>query len=84
MAPTTCAYPDEEVHLLARTDIRRFEDFSGRRLGVGSQASGHWVTASNLLRMVNVSLADLIELPAPEGVSAVLTGQASAGTSNGG
>jgi hypothetical protein len=45
---------------------------------VGSQASGNWVTASNLLRMVNVNPAELIELPAPEGVSAVLTGQADA------
>jgi uncharacterized protein len=69
---------NEEVHLLARTDIRRFEDLNGRRMVVGSQASGNWVTSSNLLRMVNVNPADLMELPAPEGVSAVLTGQADA------
>ena len=69
---------NEEVHLLARTDIRRFEDLNGRRMVIGSQASGNWVTSSNLLRMVNVNPAELIELPAPEGVSAVLTGQADA------
>jgi hypothetical protein len=45
---------------------------------VGSQGSGNWVTASNLLRIVNVAPSELIELPAPEGVSAVLTGQADA------
>jgi uncharacterized protein len=67
-----------EVHLLARADIRRFEDLNGRCMVVGSQASGNWVTSSNLLRMVNVNPTDLIELPAPEGVSAVLTGQADA------
>jgi TRAP transporter TAXI family solute receptor len=69
---------NEEVHLLARTDIQRFEDLNGRRMVIGSQASGNWVTSSNLLRMVNVTPTDLIELPAPEGVSAVLTGQADA------
>jgi TRAP transporter TAXI family solute receptor len=69
---------NEEVHLLARTDIRRFEDLNGRRMVVGTQASGNWVTSSNLLRMVNVNPAELIELPPPEGVSAVLTGQADA------
>ena len=69
---------NEEVHLLARTDIRRFEDLNGRRMVVGTQASGNWVTSSNLLRMVNVNPAELIELPPPEGVSAVLTGQAEA------
>src|SRR5262249_9796120 len=69
---------NEEVHLLARADIQRFEDLNGRRLVVGSQVSGNWVTPSNLLRIVNVNPAELIELPAPEGVSAMLTGQADA------
>ena len=69
---------NEEVHLLARPDIRRFEDLTGRRMVVGTQASGNWVTSSNLLRMVHVNPAELIELPPPEGVSAVLTGQADA------
>jgi TRAP-type uncharacterized transport system substrate-binding protein len=61
---------NEEVHLLARMDIQRFEDLNGRRMVVGSQASGNWITSSNLLQMVNVNPTDLIELPAPEGVSA--------------
>jgi TRAP transporter TAXI family solute receptor len=69
---------NEEVHLLARTDVRQFEDLNGRRVVVGTQASGNWVTSSNLLRMVNVAPAELVELPPPEGVSAVLTGQADA------
>jgi TRAP transporter TAXI family solute receptor len=68
----------EQVHLLARTDIRRFEDLNGWRMVVGSQVSANWVTSSNLLRMVNVNSADLMDLPAPEGVSVVRTGQADA------
>jgi TRAP-type uncharacterized transport system substrate-binding protein len=69
------SFYNEEVHLLARTDIQRFEDLNGRRMVVGSQPSGNWVTSSNLLRMLNVNPADLIELPDPEGVSAVRTGK---------
>jgi uncharacterized protein len=69
---------NEEVHLFARTDIRRFEDLAGRRVVVGTQGSGNWLTSNNLLRMVNVKPAERIELPPPEGVSAVLTGQADA------
>jgi TRAP transporter TAXI family solute receptor len=69
---------NEEVHLFARTDIRRFEDLGGRRVVVGTQGSGNWLTSNNLLRIVNVRPAERIELPPPEGVSAVLTGQADA------
>jgi TRAP transporter TAXI family solute receptor len=69
---------NEEVHLFARADIRRFEDLGGRRVVVGTQGSGNWLTSNNLLRMVNVKPAERIELPPPEGVSAVLTGQADA------
>jgi TRAP transporter TAXI family solute receptor len=69
---------NEEVHLFARTDIRRFEDLGGRRVVVGTQGSGNWLTSNNLLRMVNVEPAERLELPPPEGVSAVLTGQADA------
>jgi uncharacterized protein len=69
---------NEEVHLFARTNIRRFEDLGGRRVVVGTQGSGNWLTSNNLLRMVNVNPGERIELPPPEGVSAVLTGHADA------
>ncbi len=69
---------NEEVHLFARTNIQRFEDLSGRRVVVGTQGSGNWLTSNNLLRLVKVDPAERIELPPPEGVSAVLTGQADA------
>jgi TRAP transporter TAXI family solute receptor len=69
---------NEEVHLFARHDIRRFEDLAGRRIVVGTQGSGNWLTSNNLLRIVNVKPAERIELPPPEAASAVLTGQADA------
>jgi TRAP transporter TAXI family solute receptor len=69
---------NEEVHLFARNDIRRFEDLDGRRVVIGTQGSGNWLTSNNLLQMVNVKPAERLELPPPEGASAVLTGQADA------
>jgi uncharacterized protein len=69
---------NEEVHLLARKEIQRFEDLDGKRVVVGTQGSGNWLTSTNLLRMINLKPAERIELPPPEGASAVLGGEADA------
>jgi uncharacterized protein len=69
---------NEEVHLLARKEIQRFEDLAGKRVVVGTRGSGNWLTATNLLLMVNVRPAERLELPPPEAVSAVLQGRADA------
>jgi uncharacterized protein len=69
---------NEEVHLLARKEVRRFEDLAGKRVVVGTQGSGNWLTSNNLLRMLNVTPAKRLELPPPEGASAVLGGEADA------
>src|SRR5215216_6113803 len=69
---------NEEVHLLARKEIRRFEDLAGKRVVVGTKGSGNWLTSNNLLRMINIRPAERIELLPPEGASAVLGGEADA------
>jgi TRAP-type uncharacterized transport system substrate-binding protein len=69
---------NEEVHLLARKEIQRFEDLDGKRVVVGTQGSGNWITSNNLLRMNNIKPAERIKLPPPEGASAVLGGEADA------
>jgi TRAP transporter TAXI family solute receptor len=69
---------NEEVHLFARKQIRRFEDLEGKRVVVGTQGSGNWLTSSNLLLTVKVRPAERIELPPPEAVHAVLRGEADA------
>jgi TRAP transporter TAXI family solute receptor len=69
---------NEEVHLLARKETQRFEDLDGKRVVVGMKGSGNWLTSTNLLRMVNIKPAARIELPPPEGASAVLGGEADA------
>jgi TRAP transporter TAXI family solute receptor len=69
---------NEEVHLFARQPIHRFEDLEGKRVVVGTQGSGNWLTSSNLLLTIKVRPAERIELPPPEAVHAVLRGEADA------
>jgi hypothetical protein len=69
---------NEEVHLFAHQEIQRFEDLTGKRVVVGTKGSGNWLTANNLLRLMNIQPAERIEIPPPEGVSAVLTREADA------
>lgn len=69
---------NEEVHLLARQDIRRIEDLNGKKVVVGAQKSGNWLTASYLLDLLKVRPAERLELPPPEGMTAILTGKAEA------
>jgi TRAP transporter TAXI family solute receptor len=69
---------NEEVHLLARKEIQRFEDLAGKRVVVGTRGSGNWLTSNNLLLMVNVRPAERIELSPPEAFIAVLQGRADA------
>jgi TRAP transporter TAXI family solute receptor len=70
---------NEEVHVLARTEIQRLEDLARKRVVVGTQGSGNWLTANHLLRILDIEPAELITtLPPPEAVHAVLTGKADA------
>jgi uncharacterized protein len=69
---------NEEVHLLARQEIRRFEDLDGKRVVVGTRGSDNWLTSTNLLHLINIKPTERIELPPPEAASAVLTGKADA------
>lgn len=69
----------EEVHLFARKEIARFEDLQGKRLVLGVKGSGNWLTAMNLLQIMNVQPAETLDdLPPPQAVTAVLTGKADA------
>ncbi|ETW95166.1 MAG: hypothetical protein ETSY2_48570 [Candidatus Entotheonella gemina] len=64
--------------MFARKDIRHLEDLHGKRVVVGTQGSGNWLTSNNLLRIVKVEPAERLELAPASAVAAVLTGQADA------
>lgn len=69
----------EEVHILARKSIQQVTDLAGKRVIIGTQGSGTYLTAQRLLRIFDVTPAALIaDLPPPEALHAVLTGNADA------
>lgn len=68
----------EEVHLLADKAITSLSDLQGKRVVVGEQGSGTWLTASNLLQIAGVKPAQWLNFPPLQGVTAVLKGEADA------
>lgn len=68
----------EEVHILASTDIKRLSDLQGKRVVVGEEGSGNMLTAVNLLAISDIRVGETIRLSPPEGVLAVLEGEADA------
>ena len=69
---------NEEVHLFASKSVQTFDDLRGKRVVVGEQGSGNWLTATNLLQLTGVKPAETINLPPLQGVTAVLKGEADA------
>ncbi len=69
---------NEEVHLFANKSVQTFADLQGKRVVVGEQGSGNWLTAMNLLQLTGVKPAELLNLPPLQGVTAVLKGEADA------
>lgn len=68
----------EEVHVLARTTVKNFQDLNGKRVVVGEVGSGHWLTSMNLLTMYGIKPVQLLRLAPAEAVAAVLKNQADA------
>ncbi len=68
----------EEIHLLARNDIKSFEDLKDKRVVVGSAGSGSMMTAVNLLSQLGVKPKRLFEVSPAEAVVAVLANRADA------
>ena len=70
-------YPfyNEEVHVLARTEIKTFADLQGKRIAVGEEGSGNMLTAINLFAMMNVAPSESRKISPAQGVVAVLKGE---------
>ncbi len=68
----------EEVHVLAGNKIRNFSDLEGKRVVVGMPGSGNMLTAVNLLSLMKVKPARMLQMQPEEGVVSVLAGEADA------
>ncbi len=68
----------EEIHILARKEIKNIEDLTGKRIVVGSSGSGSMMTSLNLLSLLNIKPANMFQVGAPEAIVAVLANRADA------
>ncbi|MBI1275278.1 TAXI family TRAP transporter solute-binding subunit [bacterium] len=73
-------YPlyNEEVHLLARRDIADVQGLNGKRVAVGAEGSGHWLTAMNVMSILGIKPSEIMRLSPPQAAAAVLEGKADA------
>ncbi len=69
---------NEEVHILARKEIASLADLNGKKIVVGQKGSGNMLTANNIFSLAGIKPAELINNNPPEGVVAVLSGEADA------
>ncbi len=65
---------NEEVHVLARTDINSLKDLSGKKIAVGVKDSGTFLTASLILDIVQVTGAERLELAPDAALPKLLSG----------
>jgi uncharacterized protein len=65
----------EEVHVLARKDIRTLRDLDGKRVSIGLDGSGVWLTAKNIFRILGIRADREESLGTDEAIQRVLTGE---------
>jgi TRAP-type uncharacterized transport system substrate-binding protein len=70
-------YP-EEVHVLARPEIRKLEDLKGRRVTMGVPDSGTLLTATLLLGTAGIQPGEEVRLGGEEALTALRQGRADA------
>ncbi|MEP2031371.1 MAG: TAXI family TRAP transporter solute-binding subunit [Paracoccaceae bacterium] len=71
------AFPlyNEEVHILASRDLASLVDLNGRRVAVGVEDSGTFLTASLVLDLANVQPAERVTINATESLQSLLAGE---------
>jgi uncharacterized protein len=65
---------NEEVHVLARKDIKDFAGLQGKRVAIGEEGSGNMLTSINLFSMMNVTPSETRKITPAQGVVQVLKG----------
>lgn len=71
------AFPlyEEEVHILATNDIKSLSDLAGKRVSLGAENSGGFLTASLMLSMGKIEPAEKLVLGPPEALAALTEGR---------
>jgi uncharacterized protein len=77
VAGVRIAFPlyNEEVHVLARRDIASLEGLAGRRVSIGAENSGTFLTASLVLDLAQVAPGERVMVNADESLRQLLAGE---------
>jgi TRAP transporter TAXI family solute receptor len=63
---------NEEVHILARDNIKTLADLAGKRVVVGQEGSGSMITAVNIFSILGIMPGKMYEIDPADGIVAVL------------
>ena len=66
---------DEVVYVVARGGIADFEGLAGKRVAIGAEGSGTYVTARRLFKLADVKPRELVTIDAAQALSPLKTGQ---------
>jgi TRAP transporter TAXI family solute receptor len=66
---------NEEVHLLGRRGIAEFDELAGRRVAVGREGSGTYLTARLLFKLSEVAPAEMVPIDTQEALTELKAGR---------
>ena len=69
---------NEEVHLLGRRDITNFDDLAGKRVAIGREGSGTYLTARLLFKLSEVTPSQMIPIDTGEALNELKAGRVDA------
>jgi uncharacterized protein len=69
---------NEEVHLVGRRGISEFDELAGRRVAVGREGSGTYLTARLLFKLSEVTPAEMVPIDTQEALTELKAGRVDA------
>src|SRR5258705_5362970 len=66
---------NEEVHLLGRKGIRDFDDLAGRRVAIGRDGSGTYLTSRLLFKLSEVAPAEMVPIDTGQALAKLNAGR---------
>jgi uncharacterized protein len=66
---------NEEVHVLARAGVADFDDLAGKRVAIGRDGSGTYLTARLLFKLADVTPSEMVPIDTTEALAALKAGR---------
>ena len=65
---------NEEIHLLGRSDLKKFDELQGKRVAIGKDGSGTYLTARLLFELSGVTPAQMVTIGTDEALTQLKAG----------